>query len=1030
MTGGIGRICVRARSLRERIALPGACLPPDLADRWCAKAAGGNREVFREMLRRDGIDPDTFIASGDVGGNAEAGDSWTSILHAILDDAPLSREPLGQIEGDPVPFQEALQPLVNIAARMLDRRARSQVGMVSAPARHSLERSLLKRLSLHAAPALLDEFEKARPAALSVALRWLGSSVESGTGVWYRGFVSRVQEEQWSGIFNRFPALARILCTVVECWVESIAEFLERFALDRDEITLAFGVAGLERAACIAMLDAGRSDPHHGGRTVILLTLADGTGMVYKPRDVSAEAAYREFAEWCASQGAPFSPRAPRVLCRGGYGWIERVARRDLKVSVCVAAYYRRAGALLAVLHALGATDAHHENVIASGEYPVLVDAETLLTPESGLPREQGLAACRLARSVRRTGMLPVRIGPADSALSYDVSALGGARGRTPSIPVWKDINSDTMRVEYEAARIEDDCLPTLHGQPMPAAGWISEIIEGFSAMFTWLVVRKQMILAPDGPLAEFHGVVTRFVYRPTAIYAMILHAGSSPRRLEDGTDRSLETELLARLLLDRRTPREHWEVFAAERRALENLDVPWLSLRSDSRDLELGPGHRPIRGFFATASFDELRARIQRLDLRDLREEIGIVRASLGEQPQPVPAISSVPEMGQMEMLGAAESIAATIAASSIGDENGSAEWYGLTVTDAAGEPTLAPLGPSLYNGLAGIALFFAALDRVRGTVEYRDLARGALRAATAQALANAGLPIGAGTGLGSVLYSIVRVAEFAHAPELLDGAAALAARLTPSRIAAETESDVLSGCAGAILALLTFHDATRESGALASARAAGNRLLGGPASWNSRGCATLTGMSHGAAGISYALLRLAEATGEECYRAAASQGIGYEARIFSEAEANWCDLRPSAAGHSGFRMSWCHGAPGIGLARLGGLRMLDTPQVRRDVEASLIATSEKCFGSIDHLCCGVFGRIETLLVGASVLERPGLKTTAMEYAARSFTRGLSTGTSAPALTPGFFRGLSGIGYEFLRMAYPDELPSVLLWR
>jgi lantibiotic modifying enzyme len=28
---------------------------------------------------------------------------------------------------------------------------------------------------------------------------------------------------------------------------------------------------------------------------------------------------------------------------------------------------------------------------------------------------------------------------------------------------------------------------------------------------------------------------------------------------------------------------------------------------------------------------------------------------------------------------------------------------------------------------------------------------------------------------------------------------------------------------------------------------------------------------------------------------------------------------------------------------------------------------------------------------------------------------------------TPGFFRGLSGIGYQLLRIAYPERLPSVL---
>lgn len=30
---------------------------------------------------------------------------------------------------------------------------------------------------------------------------------------------------------------------------------------------------------------------------------------------------------------------------------------------------------------------------------------------------------------------------------------------------------------------------------------------------------------------------------------------------------------------------------------------------------------------------------------------------------------------------------------------------------------------------------------------------------------------------------------------------------------------------------------------------------------------------------------------------------------------------------------------------------------------------------------------------------------------------------------SPGFFQGAAGIGYELLRLAHPDHLPSVLLW-
>jgi lantibiotic modifying enzyme len=32
-------------------------------------------------------------------------------------------------------------------------------------------------------------------------------------------------------------------------------------------------------------------------------------------------------------------------------------------------------------------------------------------------------------------------------------------------------------------------------------------------------------------------------------------------------------------------------------------------------------------------------------------------------------------------------------------------------------------------------------------------------------------------------------------------------------------------------------------------------------------------------------------------------------------------------------------------------------------------------------------------------------------------------------AFSPSFFQGTAGIGYQLLRLAHPDALPSVLLW-
>ena len=76
------------------------------------------------------------------------------------------------------------------------------------------------------------------------------------------------------------------------------------------------------------------------------------------------------------------------------------------------------------------------------------------------------------------------------------------------------------------------------------------------------------------------------------------------------------------------------------------------------------------------------------------------------------------------------------------------------------------------------------------------------------------------------------------------------------------------------------------------------------------------LNGMSHGAAGFAYALTSLAAATGRDDFAKAAAECIAFENSSYDAARHNWPDLR--AAGAPGWPCQWCHGAPGIGLARI----------------------------------------------------------------------------------------------------------------
>jgi lantibiotic modifying enzyme len=151
----------------------------------------------------------------------------------------------------------------------------------------------------------------------------------------------------------------------------------------------------------------------------------------------------------------------------------------------------------------------------------------------------------------------------------------------------------------------------------------------------------------------------------------------------------------------------------------------------------------------------------------------------------------------------------------------------------------------------------------------------------------------------------------------------------------------------------------------------------------------------------------------------------------LFDVHEGNWPDLREDQL--PAFKTNLCHGAPGIGLARVGGMRSLDTREVRQDVEAAIASTLKVEMGDADH---GNLGRVELLLVAGTRLRRPDLIEVARRQVQAVASRAAADGGFSlhqylprDVYSPGFFMGTAGIGYQLLRAARPELVPSVLMW-
>ncbi|MGI8550508.1 MAG: lanthionine synthetase LanC family protein [Dehalococcoidia bacterium] len=299
-------------------------------------------------------------------------------------------------------------------------------------------------------------------------------------------------------------------------------------------------------------------------------------------------------------------------------------------------------------------------------------------------------------------------------------------------------------------------------------------------------------------------------------------------------------------------------------------------------------------------------------------------------------------------------------------------------------------------------------------------------------------------GGGLGSFIYALLCGARLLDAPALLEDAIRAASLITSDRINADRALDVVSGAAGAVLAILSLYGETGEARLLETAVLAGHHLMEkrsasavGPRAWKSSSGAQLAGFAHGASGIALALARLYAVTGERAFLDAAEDGFAYERGIFVPDAKNWPDLRSRASEHGepACMTAWCHGATGIGLARLAVLAVLDTPEIRQDLETALQTTAAHGPEGLDGLCCGEMGRVELLLSAGLQLARPDLVREArhlmqaiVRRAAQRDTYRLLHGLPAGSFHPGPFQGTAGIGHQLLRLARPDLRPSVLL--
>lgn len=848
-------------------------------------------------------------------------------------------------------------------------------------------------------------------------------------------FVAKATQAEFPlALRQRYSELAPRLERALGQQGRGIVTLASRLAADRARLASFVGKPLGELCA----LDLGQGDVHDGGQTVACVVFANGTVM-YKPRSLRVDAALESFLDNLLADVSP-RIRVPAVLDRGTYGWTGYVEHLFCADDTELVTFYRNIGHWLAVMRLLGGTDIHHENLIACGPIPYVVDVESLfVTEEAMAPSGKGdavdLAQALIRSSVLRTGLVPFR-APALGLDGVDISAIGALQGEQPTIRGPEIVNAGTSNARVGLVDVQiDEAKNHPCSHPDISRFW-EDIVTGFQELTTRLVaLHREGSLA--GRVAAFKGSRIRRIRRPTQSYVEVMRMLWHPASLHDEPAAiARATDLLERNASVSPVAPADAASIAAEIDDMRHGDIPvfanvleqpqiddvfqaWLDMRPEMEELT-------IRGALVTAHLNvrlnddkrspyDLSARHPHADDLDRR------RRAMAKE--------TVEQMLRLSVRG----------------RDGTMTWISPILGRSGW--TMRTLQPNVYVGLSGIALALAGYarevtlgraDQVEGVTAALD---GVLRVLRTAEDTDEPEAIGGFIGLGSQVLTWLTLDGLCPEAGLLANATRQAFVMEGWDIANEQALDMLEGVSGAIVPLLQLADATGDARWLALAARAGHRLEA-TAIVDARGARwpasifnePIGGFAHGATGTGWALARLGlSPSGTEAERrrwlALAERAFDFEESLYDPEGRNWIDVRKPDS--RDFANTWCHGSVGIGLAacdlyaRTGQARHLGT------LERAVRAAVKGGWGYSHTLCHGDLStwellmrarRIDPSLVPAEDMPGIAIILSSIEE------HGIVGGLARDAFTPGLMSGIAGSIHQLNRMHPACDMPSPLL--
>ncbi|WP_293788567.1 lanthionine synthetase LanC family protein [uncultured Pedobacter sp.] len=364
------------------------------------------------------------------------------------------------------------------------------------------------------------------------------------------------------------------------------------------------------------------------------------------------------------------------------------------------------------------------------------------------------------------------------------------------------------------------------------------------------------------------------------------------------------------------------------------------------------------------------------------------------------------------------------------------------------------------IYNGVAGISLFFISLYQYSKDEKYLKAAEESLSWCKAYVQSSSVKYYTFYTGATGVIYAFIKLFEISGKSEHLKSAEDLFYDIKDGIIDKVTIDDFLSGNAGNlfVISYLHLYSGSTETGDMVDlllsrlidkARISRTGLKWG---YFSNAIDSLTGVTHGASGIAHVFIEIANSLQIPGLIWIAEKALYFEDEYYSEYLHSWIDMRlyPEHSGvnekpgknlsfylkHKRDVNAWAHGITGMGLVRLNAGRQLEKNYLLDKAKQCLKLTQDDIYGKAEFsnftISTGAGSWMELFLTGAKTFNRPELKVHAYFLAEKSLEHKDNIGKYASAWftdkdDPSLLLGTAGIGYMYLQLLN-DQTDSILL--